>query len=80
MKTPFDDDQRWDALHEKIIGLGEKSIRKNYYPELQRKIHELEDEVDERKRREQELKRNYENRALLNQLLKLSLEDISVTN
>jgi hypothetical protein len=25
-----------------IIGLGEESFRKNYYPELQQKIHDLE--------------------------------------
>lgn len=32
-----------DALREKIIGLGEKSLRKSYYPELQRHIRELEE-------------------------------------
>lgn len=78
MKKPSDGDPQWDHLHEKIIGLGEKSIRKSYYPELQRKIRELEQEVAERGRREEELKRNYENRAILNQLLKLSLEDLTL--
>lgn len=49
-----------DTLREKIIGLGEKSIRKSYYPELQRHIGELEAanakllvEVTERKRTEE---------------------------
>jgi len=31
-----------EALRNKIIGLGEKSIRKSYYPELQQRIAELE--------------------------------------
>lgn len=31
-----------DTLRNKIIGLGEKSIRKSYYPELQQRICELE--------------------------------------
>ena len=46
-----------DTLRNKIIGLGEKSIRKSYYPELQRRIVELEssnarllEEIAERKR------------------------------
>lgn len=78
MKKPSDPPQSWDQMHEKIIGLGEKSIRKSYYPELQRKIRELEREVAERQLREEELKRSYENRAVTNYLLKLSLEDVSV--
>jgi PAS domain S-box-containing protein len=32
----------FDSLRNKIIGLGEKSIQKSYYPELQRKLSELE--------------------------------------
>lgn len=35
--------ERPEALREKIIGLGEKSIRKSYYPELQKRIRELEE-------------------------------------
>ena len=31
-----------EALREKIIGLGERSLRKTYYPELQEKLAELE--------------------------------------
>ncbi|QJT10411.1 PAS domain-containing sensor histidine kinase [Oceanidesulfovibrio marinus] len=31
-----------DALRDKLIGLGERSIRKSYYPELQSRIFELE--------------------------------------
>jgi PAS domain S-box-containing protein len=33
----------WQKYREKIIGLGEKSARKSYYPELQEKIEELEE-------------------------------------
>ncbi len=32
-----------DSLRDKIIGLGENSARKSYYPELQKKIKELEE-------------------------------------
>ncbi len=38
MKKPSDP----GILRDKIIGLGEKSIRKSYYPELQQRISELE--------------------------------------
>jgi PAS domain S-box-containing protein len=31
----------WDSLREKIIGLGERSAHKSYYPELQQQIAEL---------------------------------------
>ena len=77
MKKPSDD-QQWDKLYEKVIGLGEKSIRKSYFPELQRKLRELECEVAERQRREMELQRSYENRAVSNELLKLSLKEITI--
>lgn len=32
----------WKDLQRKIIGLGERSIRKSYYPELQKRLEELE--------------------------------------
>lgn len=35
-------DKQPDFLREKLIGLGENSIRKNYYPELQKRLAELE--------------------------------------
>lgn len=34
-------DAHVDELRDKLIGLGDKSIRKNYYPELQRRMDEL---------------------------------------
>lgn len=38
---PSDTPEEWLALREKIIGLGEKSIKKSYYPELQEHLNEL---------------------------------------
>jgi len=42
MKEPSDTQELWSAQQEKIIGLGERSMRKSYYPELRRKVLELE--------------------------------------
>lgn len=41
MKKPSDERQREEML-QRIIGLGERSLKKSYYPELQRQIRELE--------------------------------------
>jgi two-component system, sensor histidine kinase PdtaS len=37
-----DDGEPGDPLRDRIIGLGERSFRKSYYPELQRKLADLE--------------------------------------
>lgn len=42
MKRHYDNNQNWDSLREKLIGLGEQSMRKTYYPELQQRLAELE--------------------------------------
>ncbi|MCM2357643.1 MAG: ATP-binding protein [Geobacteraceae bacterium] len=42
MNKPSDPMNNREALREKIIGLGERSLRKTYYPELQEKLAELE--------------------------------------
>ncbi len=42
MKTHSDASTEWEALRAKIIGLGERSIRKSYYPELEQRLGELE--------------------------------------
>lgn len=83
MKKPSDNEDLWNREREKIIGLGEKSIRKSYYPELQQKIRELEkanqhleQEIEERHRAEEEIKKNYENKRVSNTLLKISLTSI----
>ncbi|ADZ08661.1 signal transduction histidine kinase [Methanobacterium lacus] len=41
---PFNPDEHpdWNTLRDKIIGLGESSIQKSYYPELQKRLAELE--------------------------------------
>jgi PAS domain S-box-containing protein len=36
-----DDGDQWDHLKDAIVGLGERSIRKSYYPELKAKIKDL---------------------------------------
>ncbi|GAB7025479.1 PAS domain S-box protein [Geotalea toluenoxydans] len=42
MTKPSDGGEDWSVQREKIIGLGERSLRKTYYPELQQKLDELE--------------------------------------
>ncbi len=42
MKKPSELEDSREHLRQSIIGLGERSIRKSYYPELQRRIAELE--------------------------------------
>lgn len=57
MKKPSDDSgENQKELWEKIIGLGETSIRKSYYPELQKRIRELEDANEELSRQIEEKK------------------------
>lgn len=43
MREPYNDEQDWDSLRKKVIGLGEESIRKSYYPELQQRLKELQE-------------------------------------
>lgn len=59
MKKLSDDQQR-EELRQRIIGLGEQSLKKSYYPELQKQIRELErinnelnNEIQERKKSEE---------------------------
>ncbi|MCK9278088.1 MAG: ATP-binding protein [Methanoculleus sp.] len=42
MQQRCDQEPDWDALRKRIIGLGEHSIHKSYYPELQERLAELE--------------------------------------
>ncbi len=42
MPSNPDDVKDWNSLRDKIIGLGESSIQKSYYPELQKRLGELE--------------------------------------
>ncbi len=42
MTTQFDENEDWNTRRDQIIGLGENSARKSYYPELQQRLRELE--------------------------------------
>jgi len=42
MKKPSDSEENREDLWERLIGLGEQSVRKSYYPELQKRLGELE--------------------------------------
>jgi PAS domain-containing protein len=42
MQQHCEQEPDWDALRQRIIGLGERSIHKSYYPELQERLVELE--------------------------------------
>lgn len=42
MQKRSETQDNWSAQREKIIGLGERSLRKTYYPELQQRLDELE--------------------------------------
>ncbi len=42
MKTPDDSDEERSALRDRIIGLGERSFRKSYFPQLQTQLQRLE--------------------------------------
>lgn len=55
MRRPFDPDSDRETLHKRIIGLGEQSSRKSYYPELQKHIEELGAEIGRREIIENEL-------------------------
>lgn len=43
MSEPSDEKRDWESLREKVIGLGAESVRKSYYPELQKRLHELQE-------------------------------------
>ena len=42
MPKSSDDEESREALRERLIGFGERSFRKSYYPELQKHIDQLE--------------------------------------
>ncbi|MBI5594102.1 MAG: response regulator [Deltaproteobacteria bacterium] len=72
----------WNELREKIIGLGESSIQKSYYPELQQRLAELETvnaqmkkEIEARKRAEEDLKKH---RDHLEELVRERTADLRV--
>ena len=67
MKKHSEETPDWNDQRKRIIGLGESSIRKNYFPELQQKILELEKKnkdlnaaYEDLSIKEEELRQNYE--------------------
>jgi PAS domain S-box-containing protein len=42
MKRRSEGEKNWQLMRDRIVGLGEKSVRKSYYPELKGKIQDLE--------------------------------------
>lgn len=43
MKKPSEADKQREQMRQSIIGLGERSLKKSYYPELQKRISQLEE-------------------------------------
>jgi PAS domain S-box-containing protein len=70
MKKHSDETPDWQDQRTRIIGLGESSIRKSYYPELQQKMAELE-------RKNKDLKAAYENLASGEEELRQNYEELS---
>ncbi len=56
MKKRSDRNKNSEDLREKVIGLGDSSTRKSYYPQLQRRLRDLKEEIIERKRVEDALR------------------------
>lgn len=53
----------FDSFHNKLLGLGRKSLRKSYYPELQKRIEELENIQEELKKYKDHLEELVEKRT-----------------
>ena len=70
MKKRSESPPDWEGQRAKIIGLGETSIRKSYYPELQQRIEELE-------RKNAELNAAYEEKAVTEERLRFQFEETS---
>lgn len=80
MKTPSEPEITEDPLYEKIIGLGEKSIGKSYYPLLRKKISELEKSNLDLEKTAEDLRKKIENQNILNNLLRISLDPLPLEN
>jgi PAS domain S-box-containing protein len=61
MKKPSDADSQRERLRNSIIGLGERSIRKSYYPELIKRIAELEKANEALRQSEEKYRTIFEN-------------------
>jgi DNA repair exonuclease SbcCD ATPase subunit len=50
-----DHSEDFDSFHDKLLGLGKRSLRKSYYPELQKRIAELEKTQEDLKKYKEHL-------------------------
>lgn len=50
----------WETQRNRIIGLGETSIRKSYFPELQQRIQELEKKTEDQTAVEEQLRQQFD--------------------
>lgn len=87
MKEHSEESPDWDDQRMKIIGLGESSIRKSYYPELQQRLHELEqtnadllDAIEEIQQKEEELRENYDELRNIQSALDLARKKLNLLN
>lgn len=69
MKEHSDEIPDWEAQRNRIIGLGETSLRKSYYPELQQRILELET-------KNRELQAAYEKQTAVEEELRQQFEEM----
>lgn len=72
MKKHSEETPDWHSQRDKIIGLGESSIRKSYYPELQQKMVELE-------KKNRDLEAAYGDLASSEEELRQNYEELSAT-
>ncbi|NLV28360.1 MAG: sensor histidine kinase [Methanomicrobiales archaeon] len=77
----------WEDQRMKIIGLGESSIRKSYYPELQQRLTELEqtnqdliDAIEEIQEKEYEIRQNYEELRNIQDALNMARKKLHLLN
>jgi signal transduction histidine kinase len=87
MSNHSDNTPDWDAMRVKIIGLGESSIRKSYYPELQKRMLELQRSNDslsnalkEIQCKEEELHNNLDKLNSVQSLLVMSRKKLALLN
>lgn len=87
MEKRSEESPDWEDQRMKIIGLGESSIRKSYYPELQQKLTELEktnrnllDAIEEIQEKEYEIRQNYEELQIIQGALDLARKKLNLLN
>jgi hypothetical protein len=66
MNEHSDEQPDWEAQRNRIIGLGETSFRKSYFPELQQRIRDLE-------KKNRELAQAYANQTAIEEELRRRL-------